>query len=146
MNQARRWIERSAWSPDAAVRLAAAILVGGGVCFLVWLAASNEPAANDQVTLIPVSVLGLVIALYAQAMWLLNGRRAIGERARHLLSDPSTIRASATEQRADGALVSGPGLGRFHRRSCPIAEPTWTSTSREQHATAGRQACGVCRP
>jgi hypothetical protein len=156
---------RRLWSAEDLIRLVLAVGTGGIVLVVSWYVCSGDASFNLQFGPLDVAVAGLVVAGLGNVMWLLRGRRAVGERRRALLPDPviaavigsvgetrrrltgsgvDEIRSAGVEQEL---LVAGEGLVRFHRSGCALAAGrTWTISTRQEHEDAGRLPCGVCKP
>jgi hypothetical protein len=141
--------------------------VGGVVIVVAWYICSGDASFNRQIGPLDAAVGGAVLAGLGNVMWLMRGRRAIGERRRALLPDPveaaiAPVRVGpsagevATGAWADDGgpaardpelFVAGQGLVRFHRAECALAVGrSWEPASRQQHEDVGRLPCGVCRP
>jgi hypothetical protein len=138
----------SPWSADQALRVVGLVGAGAVMCVVAWGVASGNASLGDQVGWVSLAVGGLVVAFFGQAAWLLNGRRALGERSMHLLGRPPTRAAARVGVRSSSQqLVGGEGLRWYHRADCPLARGQgWPVVSRAEHEVAGRQPCGVCRP
>jgi len=153
------------WSAEDLLRWALATGVGGIVIAVSWYVCAGDASFNRQIGPLDAAVAGAVVSGLGNAVWLLRGRRALGERRRALLADPvvavdtgepGAVRRVSTSAETGTAspatseaelLVAGEGLLRFHRSDCVLATGrTWTSATREQHEDAGRLPCGVCRP
>ena len=139
----------SPWRAEDAVRLVAVIALGMALCGLASVVASGRAAVGQQLPLVCLAVAGLVVIFYGQTAWLLRGRRAVGERARHLLGEGPTGRAGPgmAVRSSNDLLVAGQDLTRFHRAGCPLARGQgWAPAPRATHEASGKTACGVCRP
>ena len=155
------------WSAEDLLRWALATGVGGIVIAVSWYVGAGDASFNRQIGPLDAAVAGVVVSGLGNAVWLLRGRRALGERRRALLADPvvavdtdgpGAVRrvsssagagpaGAASSDAAAEALVAGEGLLRFHRPDCVLAAGRdWTGATREQHEDAGRSPCGVCRP
>ncbi len=155
------------WSAEDLLRWALATGVGGIVIAVSWYVCAGDASFYRQVGPLDAAVAGAVVSGLGNAMWLLRGRRRLGERRRALLGDPvlaldagaagvvRRVSSSNLERAAPvgpaGAeaeiFVAGDGLLRFHRSDCDLAAGrSWGSATREQHEDAGRLPCGVCRP
>lgn len=137
-----------AWSPwkGAGGRRAAALLaVGHGLWLLGWWLAAREAAFSRQIPAVNVAVIGLIVVVYADASWLARSHRRIAERRRALLARLGPTEARSADQTR---LVSGPGLGFYHRPGCGFAAGRdWPLLARDEVAAHGdQQPCGVCRP
>ena len=140
----------SPWTGEDVLRWAATTAFAAAVCVVAWYLAGRDARFASQVGPANLAVAGLVIAGYAQAAWLLRGRRAVGLRSRRLLvvQPGKGARLPANRQSGDGArLVAGPRLVYFHRPDCALTEGRrWPAAPAAEHVAQGRSPCGVCRP
>ena len=153
------------WSAEDLLRWALVTGLGGIVIAVSWYVCAGDASFNRQIGPLDAAVAGAVVSGLGNAVWLLRGRRALGERRRALLADPlvaidtgdpgavrrvSTPAGTGTVSPVTSEaelLVAGEGLLRFHRPDCILASGrAWTSATREQHEDTGRLPCGVCRP
>jgi hypothetical protein len=147
---------RTLWAAEDFIRLVLALGVGGIVVGVAWYICSGDASFNQQIGPLDAAVGGLIFAGGGNVMWLLRGRRALGERRRALMPDPEAAilvvvpdRQVSTAGLADPSdlLLAGDGLVRFHRATCPLASGrSWTPMTRGEHEGLGRQPCGVCKP
>jgi hypothetical protein len=147
------------WGAEDLIRWVLGVGAGGIVIVVAWYVCSGDATLNRQIGPLDAAVAGLVFAGLGNVMWLLRGRRALGERRRALLPD-LVPRDGAIGHSADahvgGAgsagvegdlLVGGEGMMRFHRPDCPLAVGrSWAVVTRQLHEEAGRLPCGVCDP
>lgn len=135
---------RVPWAVGDAVGLYLATLAGLVMIFVAWYNASGSDRLSTMVAWTNLGVGGIIVSGTANALWLLSGRRAVGERRRWLLE--VTDEDQPMETRSE-RLVAGPGMTRFHLESCPlVVGKSATAASRKEHAAAGRRPCGVCEP
>jgi len=146
---------RTLWAAEDLIRLVLALLVGGIVVGVAWYICSGDARFNQQIGPLDAAVGGLIFAGGGNVMWLLRGRRALGERRRALMPDleaailpAGSVRPVATSPSdPSDLLVAGDGLVRYHRAACPLASGrSWTGMTRGEHDAMGRQPCGVCQP
>jgi hypothetical protein len=115
--------------------------------FAAWYNASGSDRLSTVVAWVNLGVGGIIVSGTANALWLLAGRRAVGERRRWLLPEPSEITTDAKPAADVEQLVCGAGMTRFHRESCLLVEGKPVApASRQQHLAEGRRPCGVCEP
>src|SRR6185437_4675303 len=104
---------------------------------------------GQQVGPLDAALAGLLLSGVGNLVWLLHGRRAVGERRRLLLPDvaasaaahvvvavpPPSPASTATE--AD-VFLAGEGMERFHRPGCALAagRTGWTTATRQEHEEA----------
>jgi hypothetical protein len=136
---------------DAAVwtaAMAAAVAVGAWA----WWEAAGTPVLSHQVPWVSGACGAFVVATAAHGSWILRGRRRIGLRCLALFpcddnaatGDEVTPPVLPSEART---LMAAPGLRRYHRPGCPLAQGApFMPAERPVHESAGRLACGVCRP
>jgi hypothetical protein len=141
------------WGPEDLLRWVALSAAGLVMVLAAWYVSSGEARFGRQVGMLNLAVGGVVVACLGHVVWVLEGRRAVGERRRALLGEPletggvgSEVHGRVAACEVDG-FVAGVGTRLFHRSGCPLAEGRgWSVGSREEHVGAGRVACGVCRP
>jgi hypothetical protein len=151
--------QRSLWSAEDVTRGVLALAAGGIIIVVSWYVCSGDANFNHQIGPLDAAVGGMVLVGLGNVMWLLRGRRAVGERRRVLLSDPVTASSgsvgtvrnvsdlSANDADADEFFLAGKGLLYFHRPECTLAAGrTWSGATRAVHEEQGRRPCGVCRP
>jgi hypothetical protein len=157
----------SLWSAEDLLRWLLTVGAGAIVVAVSWYVCAGDASFNRQIGPLDAAAAGLVLGGLGNVMWLVRGRRVLGERRRALLPDPLTLIAgsagaagsaptalapvpAAVEEIAGdpaGLFVAGDGLARFHRPGCALAEGRdWVASSRRQHEDAGRMPCGICRP
>ena len=144
---------RAPWSNGELVRLIAGVGVGAVVFTVAWVGASGHAELKDQTGWLAVGVAGFFLAVAAQWLWIARGRRALSAHAARVMGEVAALApvagaavptrpAAAVEQ-----LVAADGMRRYHRPECPIALGRgWSPLSRPAHESAGRTACGICRP
>jgi hypothetical protein len=122
------------------------VLVAAG-----WLGARGEVALDRQAPWIAVSVVGLLVGSASGALWLLQLRRAVGERtaALHLAigqleaARPITLAAAArrdavrVRRTRGGALYHRPGCALVAGRAVKEGDPA-------RWAKAGVRPCEAC--
>jgi hypothetical protein len=141
----------SLWSAQDFLRWVGLEVVGLSMVVAGWFVASGQGHYTDQIGPSTLAVGGLTVACVGHAMWVLRGRRAVGERYGRLLRQPWLVGTRPSREdrvTADSpVLVAGAGLRFFHRHECPLAAGrSWTALSRDDHVLAGRVPCGACRP
>jgi hypothetical protein len=150
----------SLWRPEDLLRWGITVGVGGIVIAVAWYVCAGEASFAQQIGPTNAAVAGLLLGGAGNTVWLLKGRRALGERRRALLPDVlvplgSSSLADDTDAGAvDGVgeqhalYVAGDGMERYHRSTCPLAagRQGWAAMTADRHEAAGRRACGVCLP
>lgn len=140
------------WTPFDLLRLWAANAVAAGMLIIGWMLVNRGEDLGSQVAWLNLPIAALLVALWSNVRWLLDGRRVIGVDMRRLSGAPidePTVTRTSTAPDATGptVLVAGDGLGRYHRSSCLLAQGKgWETASPAAHHAAGRAPCGVCRP
>jgi hypothetical protein len=160
---------RALWGAEDFLRWVLAVGVGGIVIIVAWYMCSGDASFNQQIGPTNIAVAGMVLAGLGNAIWLLRGRRTLGERRRALLGDPypgarmgesmGAVTGVSGAPSPSGAattlagmvepqlFVAGADLALFHRPECALAEGRrWDAATRDEQTGAGRRACGVCRP
>jgi hypothetical protein len=138
-----------------------AVAAGGIIIVVSWYVCSGDANFNQQIGPLDAAVGGMVLVGLGNVMWVLRGRRAVGERRRALLPDPvmtatgsvgsvrkvSDHSANDADADADELFVAGKGLLYFHRPECALAAGrNWSGAPRAEHERQGCRPCGVCRP
>ena len=149
------------WSVQDLTRLAGGYAFAFVVIGIAWFGASDQVAWNDaQVLWVNVGGAGLILAALSSAIWILYGRRMVGRKRLLLLAlleerqqlVASTRRKpapafSADEPLAGVALVTGNGMSKYHRASCPlVAGKAIREASANSVNADGLVPCGVCEP
>jgi hypothetical protein len=144
----------SPWIAEDLVRWATTTAVALAVIAVAGIAAHGQKLFHNQYVWGDLAVAGALVGFYANVIWLLRGRRSVGERMQTLLGDapPSQVRTQAGPRAGEGhavslELVAPNGAKLFHRPECLLAVGREAfSASRSAHEAAGRAPCGVCRP
>lgn len=139
-----------AWRDSDFVLVSIALLLGVIATVTASFGASGAGSLAQQNAWFHVAVAGFAISGIGLSMWLLRGRRAVGDRRVALISlgdpDPEVPRASRTGRGAAlGAteplgLVRAAGMARVHHRDCPLVAGKPTEPA---HLGDGDH-CGVC--
>ncbi len=121
------------------------------VILVAWWGASGTTRLPTLITWVDVAVVGVVVSGMANLVWLLEGRRAVGERRYAVLGDPDLTAGAAQRTVADLggelSLVAAEAMTRYHRAACPaVAGRHVAAASRDDHESVGRSPCGICRP
>jgi len=140
------------WRLGDLLALYAALAVAATMLFISWWETSGTARQSDQFMWVNVGVAGTVVFGAGAAVWLLTGRRAIGERRLALLPDVAdalrvTPAVSGEESEPDQRLVATSSMKHYHRAGCVLAigKPVQV-LSEAGHRGEGRHPCGVCRP
>lgn len=144
-----------AWQ-DTDILLLVATALGGLIGITVaWFGASGSSDPAGQATWMSVGVAAFTTSATGNCLWLLRGRRAIGERRAGLISfepdeadppadpagwpDESTATGSRTTQ---FEFVRAEGMNRVHVPDCPLL----TGKSVVPAQLGDGEPCGVCQP
>jgi len=141
------------WHAGNHLSLAFLSLLGlGGIVLSWWMVGGTAETATQQ-RWIDVGVVALLVAATGDAVYLLNGRRAVrrGQRALALrLAAFADGNAAADEVSPDsfaGMVVTAPRMSRYHRSDCLLVRgKTVSRGSVAENRLAGRRPCGVCTP
>jgi hypothetical protein len=133
------------WSRLDALKTSLLIAVGAVVWAVGWFQVAEKPAMDEQIAPLNVAVAGVVVIGAGQALWFLNGRRAVAERRRALLGEsPAPVAAQAPAQ---GDELFAGSQRFYHRLECAmVVDRGWAAMIRATHEAAGRVPCGVCKP
>lgn len=160
------------WNQRAVVRLleiGAACLIGLGVA---WFGAAGTTDLAHQLLWITLGIAAVAVGGVGQAMFVLEALRVLRARRLAVMDDVSALAARrearmgvlAGSARSAGSAataatvvlplveddewvrVAAPTMHHYHRPGCQLAagKPTFLRGRPEDHAAAGRTACGVC--
>jgi hypothetical protein len=139
------------WTARHRAGLGLALVLAGAGVLVGWIGTANSPATDDAVRWVVLTVLSLVLAVFAGALWVLALRRRIGLRRAALLPavttslgpGPTAPRTTDTSDR----LVATARMRYFHRPDCRLVRNKDLQVAdRAAHANEGRSACPVCAP
>ncbi|GAA5108238.1 hypothetical protein [Haloechinothrix salitolerans] len=137
---------RLAWRDGDIITVAVTTAIGLFVLIGAWFGASGSGSVSQQMGWLNLGVAGVTVFAAGNALWLLRGRRAVGERRASLVwldtdedEQAAPSRAVATES---SHLVCIPGAARVHRADCPLVADKHV----EPADMAGCRPCGVCTP
>jgi hypothetical protein len=128
--------------------------VGGLLLIVVaWFEASGAVSQDAQILWLDVGIVGVIVAGAGNVLWLLTGRRGVGELRRALtpalmarFAEPSAEAAPAVPATDPGQLVAGADMTRYHRADCLLVVGKEVRLAPEEtHYARGRRACQVCR-
>lgn len=143
---------RLAWRDADIVMVSAAALVGVIAIASAWFGAARADSVAAQAAWLQLGVAGFAVFAAGACLWLLRGRRAVGERRSGLISlDDRLVDTIPAESPAAGTrdgpgstasyeLVRSVGMTRVHLPECPLV-----AGKRVEPANLGDgQPCGVC--
>jgi hypothetical protein len=130
------------------------LLVFGNVVALVlivagWYGASTRGTVSSQGSWVDTAILGAILAGVLDCVWLLRGRRAVGQQRRALITAeswrvtsgvPPQVAGTATTGES-GPLVRVAGMIRVHHSDCPLVVGKATKVVRRP---ANQPRCGIC--
>lgn len=142
------------WRVADLVSVTATDLVGLALILSGYYVVAHTADPGRQLLGVNLSVGGLIIALVANAVWLLSGVREVGLLRRELLSRRPLLEGSSRrvdgEQRPAAALdhlVSAPTMTLYHRPSCPAVQGKHViAEGLSSHHKRGRKECTLCLP
>lgn len=137
---ARRFGGLTPWDAAALRLFLAGTAVGAVLIAAGWSGASTTARFRDQIVWINVGVIGITVAVAAEVLWLLKGRRAVGILRRALIADAPPPAAGAPDNA--GAVVTVAGTLRIHRSYCLLVAGKRTVET----DTSGGSPCEICRP
>ncbi|MDV6014600.1 hypothetical protein [Haloechinothrix sp. LS1_15] len=120
--------------------------VGGVVAIAIaWYGADRSAVLHHATGWLNLAVAGFAVTAIGIALWLLRGRRAVGERRTTLVSlDPGETEPAGEASRPavddTPELVRAVGMQRVHRPECPLVAGKQLETVDQEDG----QACGVC--
>jgi hypothetical protein len=117
-------------------------MVGHVIWAVGWWMAAQREGFDERIPAVEVAVLGLLVVIFADVSWLLRARFSLMTRRHALLPDATDEPAMAVGGPVS-AVVGGPGLDRYHRADCPLADgkgwPVLPPSERDV-----RRPCQVC--
>ncbi len=109
-----------------------------------WFGASGSATLTHQVAYLNLAVAGFAVFAGGNCLWLLRGRRAVGERRAALIAlepaEPVRQAPAAVPATASWQLVRGAGMRRLHQPDCPLV----AGKPVEPVGLADGEPCGVC--
>ena len=136
------------WHTGRLVRVCLVQLVAVAVVVGAGYAAGGRNRAGGQVVPFDVAALAAIASGVVNGLWLLDGRRLVGDRRRVLgeLSRRAQLRP-ATAPAIPAVPVAVPELMFFHDAGCRLVEGRpFVTAAREAHLGSGRRPCGWCEP
>ena len=140
----------AAWDDRDIIRMTVTSGLGLAAIVGAWFGASGTTAVGRQAIWLEVATVGFAVSAAGWSLWLLRGRRAIGEKKAALIAltpteteEPSTPRRSprpAATMPLD--LVRAPGMARVHHPECPLV----AGKTVEPAAPGDGEPCQVCAP
>jgi hypothetical protein len=137
------------WQLADVLALCAFTGIGFVTLFVAWWGVSGTAEISAQVTWINGGVGGLLVLGTGNCIWLLAGRRALGERCGWLLGHLGQLPVGASVQDNGAApeVVSAPGMAHYHRPDCQLViGKRATPESAAERRRHGRRPCGMCCP
>jgi hypothetical protein len=127
-------------------------LTGLLLIVVAWIEVSGQLTLRAQIPWVDVGVAGIIVAGAGNVLWMLTGRRAVGEMRRGLTvhlpaAGQATFEDDGLPRAASDQFVAGRRMSHYHRAECPLVEgKRVTLDSHEGHLSAARVACDVCIP
>lgn len=130
------------------------VLLGLITILAAWFGSSHTASLTGRMLWLNAAVAGFAVAAIGLGLWLMAGRRAVGERRFSLVSleepaaEPASAKAGRRMKRGSGEtasleLVRVPGTRRVHAPDCPLV----AGKQVEQAAVSETsERCGVCTP
>jgi hypothetical protein len=137
------------WSADQLGRVVMGNVVGAGLVLLgSYQSATADEVVRNRLTWLAVGIAGLVLAGLANGLWMASVRARVRLGRGLVLAEvaqlvPSTeVGGPATSV---DVVVTAPGMTRYHRPGCELAQGKPTRRLSERQRRAGRlRACEVC--
>ncbi len=144
---------RAPWHAGNQLSLAFLSLLGlGGIVLSWWMVAGSAATATQQ-SWLDLGVVALLLAATGDALYLLNGRRAVRREQQALslrlaaLADGDAAADAASTASDSGLVVTAPRMSRYHRPDCLLVRgKTVSRGTMAENRGAGRRPCGVCTP
>lgn len=139
-----------AWRDSDLVVVSITALLGLIAIIAAWFGASGSHSLTQQAMWLNLAVAGFAVSSVGLCLWLMRGRRAIGERRVALVSlDPvedepasAPVRRPAAGSTASFDLVRAPGMRRVHDPACPLV----AGKPVERANPGDGEPCAVCAP
>jgi hypothetical protein len=140
------------WDVSSLVATGGAMLVGLALIVAAWVGASGLTVIDGQFAWLNLGVFGVVLAGAAGALWIMQGRRAVGRRMHAMLVVPGEARApiGAGDLQAaatgNGAFVAAAAMTRYHVPSCLLVQGKSPAAKAPEsfHRREGRRPCEMC--
>jgi hypothetical protein len=118
-----------------------------------WYEASGALSQDAQILWLDLGIVGVIVAGAGNVLWLLTGRRAVGELRRALtpalmarFAEPTGDSRAIDLETDSGQLVTGAEMTRYHRADCLLVAGKEVQAAAEAtHRSEGRRPCQVCR-
>lgn len=140
---------RLGWRDGDVIALAVTAGIGLIALFGAWFGASGSASVAQQAVWLNLGVAGFTVFAVGNALWLLRGRRAVGERRASLVWLDTDEPEQAAPWARGGAVatqtwqfVRVPGAARAHHADCPLV----AGKRVEPADLADAEPCGVCSP
>ena len=149
---ARSTVPAGLWGAQELLRWALTLGLGAIVIAVAWYICAGEATFSQQVGPIDAAVAGLLLAGMGNVGWLLHGRRVLGQRRQALLPDVADVPPVSAKTPFVRPRPGTPGRRRGHGAvppwGCSLGEgrTAGSAATRQEHESAGRMPCGVCRP
>lgn len=142
---------RLAWRDGDIVMVSLTALAGGIAIVAAWFGAGGTATPSQQSFWLQLAIVGFAVSAVGLSLWLLRGRRAVGERRVALVSLDPGSEPPVTEQPRRGArgvststaplgLVRAAGMKYVHHADCPLM-----AGKTVQPASLGDgEPCGMC--
>jgi hypothetical protein len=155
------------WRAGHVVVTSAGVGLGAVGVLVSWWAVSRTARLSSQIGWMNLGAAGLMVVGATLAMWVLAGRRAIGQRQARLEAALDGVvarrrvrpvpvtkaaagrRAAVVEATGDDApperWVWARGMTRYHREGCQLVQGKQVRiASLGVHERSGRRPCGMC--
>lgn len=116
-----------------------------------WYGVSGTAVPETSVRWLVIGIAGVITIGTVNGLWLLAGRRAVGERTasvtggmEQLLPALSAVAPRPVETSEASEFVAVPGGTRYHTPDCQLV--AGKTVVHGQQAVADRLPCGVCAP
>ena len=153
------------WNGTDLLRLSFTVLLGVALLGASWYGAARQGSLDKQAPWIDLGIVAGIVFGAGNGLWVLQGRRRIGERRNRLipfaleevqlyrwkadLNPPdrmpaagALIGAKRAERGGAGGLVRAQGMSLAHRSNCPLLEGKAVTRVRGN----SRARCQICHP
>jgi hypothetical protein len=137
------------WSNDYRIRLIIANALGVVLIGIGWYQARGLSSVRTEISWLELSIVGLVIAGTANALWLLRGRQVVTLARVAVFADiprrQTTAAADHAHTQVTDVLVWAQGMTRFHRPDCLLVVNKRFQRLTDTD-TESLNPCEVCSP
>jgi len=115
-----------------------------------WFQTAAANDVSDRLAWLNVSVAAIVVVGLTNGMWVLGGRRKLGQARAALLDELTRTRSDRPVAAATttNETISGPGMTWFHEPGCPLlrCKSDLLVDTNDRRLDSGLRPCPTCLP